>query len=73
MGPFRRKVPSHLIRIHPDNATSKDWVILLEARTIIGPSLKDFVLLERRKNEKLQKNTMFGFERSCVYRKHYPS
>src|ERR1700693_4069482 len=38
MGLFRRKVPSHLIRIHPDNATSKDWVILLEARTIIGPS-----------------------------------
>ena len=35
---FRRNIPSHLIRIHPDNATSKDWVILLEARTIIGPS-----------------------------------
>ena len=35
---FRRKLPSHLIRIHPDNATSKDWVILLEAGTIIGPS-----------------------------------
>src|SRR5258708_34007646 len=35
---FRRKVPSHLIRIHPDNATSKDWVILLEAGTIVGPS-----------------------------------
>jgi hypothetical protein len=29
---------SHLIRIHPDNATSKDRVILLEAGTIIGPS-----------------------------------
>ena len=38
MGLFRRKVPSYLIRIHPDNATSKDWVILLEARTIIGLS-----------------------------------
>ncbi len=35
---FRRTIPSHLIRIHPDNATSKDWVILLEAGTIIGPS-----------------------------------
>jgi hypothetical protein len=31
MGLFRRKVPSHLIRIHPDNATCKDWVVLLEA------------------------------------------
>src|SRR6266481_55861 len=38
MGLFRRKIPSHLIRIHPDIATSKDWVILLEAGTIIGPS-----------------------------------
>ena len=38
MGLFRRKVPSHLIRIHPDNTTSKDWVILLEAGTIVGPS-----------------------------------
>src|SRR6266567_8578569 len=38
MGLFRSRVASHLIRIHPDNATSKDWVILLEAGTIIGPS-----------------------------------
>ncbi len=38
MGIFRRKVPSHLIRLHRDNATSKDWVILLEAGTIVGPS-----------------------------------
>jgi hypothetical protein len=38
MGLFRGKVSTHLIRIHPDNATSKDWVILLEAGTIVGPS-----------------------------------
>src|SRR5438093_10548831 len=38
MGIFRRNVPSHLIRIHPDNATSKDWIILLESGTIVGPS-----------------------------------
>ena len=38
MGLFRGKVSSHLIRTHPDNATSKDWVILLEAGTIVGPS-----------------------------------
>jgi hypothetical protein len=38
MGPFRKNVSSQLIRIHPDNATSKDWVILLEAGTIVGPS-----------------------------------
>ena len=38
MGIFGRKVLSHLIRIHPVNATSKDWVILLEAGTIVGPA-----------------------------------
>jgi hypothetical protein len=38
MGIFRRKVPSHLIPIHPDNAAHKDWVVVLEAGTIIGPS-----------------------------------
>ena len=38
MGIFRRKVPSHLIPIHPDNAAKKDWLILLEAGTIVGPS-----------------------------------
>jgi hypothetical protein len=38
MGLFRRKVPSQLVRVHPDNVRSKDWLILLEAGTIIGPS-----------------------------------
>jgi hypothetical protein len=38
MGIFRRKVPSHYIPIHRDNAANKDWVILLEAGTIVGPS-----------------------------------
>jgi hypothetical protein len=38
MGLLRRKVPSHLIPVHRDNARNKDWVILLEAGTIIGPS-----------------------------------
>ena len=38
MGILRRKVPSHYIPIHPDNVTKNDWVILLEAGTIVGPS-----------------------------------
>jgi len=37
MGIFRRKVPIHYIPIHPDNIAKKDWIILLEAGTIIGP------------------------------------
>src|SRR5690242_1893 len=38
MGVFRRKVPSHFVRVHPDNIANKDWLIMLEAGTIIGPS-----------------------------------
>jgi len=35
---FHRRTPRHLIPIHPDNAASKDWIILLEAGTIVGQS-----------------------------------
>lgn len=38
MGLFQRSVPSHLIPIHTDNTASKDWIILLEAGTIVGPT-----------------------------------
>ena len=38
MGIRRRKVPSDFVPVHADNAANKDWVILLEAGTIIGPS-----------------------------------
>ena len=38
MSILQRKVPRHLIPIHPDNAASKDWIILLEAGTIVGPT-----------------------------------
>jgi hypothetical protein len=39
MGLFRTKAPRiHLIPVSPQNAMSNDWVILLEAGTIIGAS-----------------------------------
>src|SRR5262249_60321044 len=38
MGLLRRKVPSHFVPVHSHNAAKKDWVILLEAGTIVGPS-----------------------------------
>jgi hypothetical protein len=38
MGMLRRKVPRHYVPIHPDNIASTDWIILLEAGTIVGPS-----------------------------------
>jgi hypothetical protein len=36
MGIFKRKVPHHYIPIHHDNVMSKDWVVLLEAGTMVG-------------------------------------
>jgi len=38
MGLFRRQEQSYLIPVSRDNATNKDWVILLETSTIVGPS-----------------------------------
>ena len=38
MGIFKRKVPRHYIPIHPDNIATKDWIVLLEAGTIVGCS-----------------------------------
>jgi hypothetical protein len=38
MGVFRRKVPSHCVLVRPDNIGKNDWIILLEARTIVGAS-----------------------------------
>jgi hypothetical protein len=38
VGLFQRKTSNDLISIHADNISNKDWVILLEAGTIVGPS-----------------------------------
>ena len=38
MAVFSKKVPSNFVPIHPDNATSKDWIVVLEAGTITGPT-----------------------------------
>src|SRR5215217_3356230 len=35
---FQRKMPSQFIRINPNNVTNEDWLIMLEAGTIVGPS-----------------------------------
>ena len=35
---FRRRVPNHCIPVHPDNVAKNDWIIVLEAGTIVGPS-----------------------------------
>jgi hypothetical protein len=38
VGFLRKNASSDLVPVHPDNVANKDWVILLEAGTIIGPS-----------------------------------
>ncbi len=38
MNIFWKRNPHHLIPIHADNAANNDWIILLEAGTIIGLS-----------------------------------
>ena len=38
MGLLKRNVPRHYVPIHPDNINSKDWIVLLEAGTIVGRS-----------------------------------
>jgi hypothetical protein len=64
MGIFRRKVPSHLVPIHPDNANKKDWVILLEAGTIVGPSPERLRVARCTQERKIVKryNILLGAE-----------
>jgi hypothetical protein len=56
MGILRRKVPSHYIPIHPDNIAKKDWIILLEAGTIVesAPQKLRVALATTEKSKKVQ-------------------
>src|ERR1700683_801548 len=38
MSVFRKRLPSNFVPVHPHNATNKDWIIVLEAGTITGPT-----------------------------------
>jgi hypothetical protein len=38
MSIFRKSLPSHLIPIDPASTCNKDWLIVIEAGTIVGPS-----------------------------------
>jgi len=55
-----KSMPTHLIPIHPNNATSKDWVVLLEAGTIVGPSQRKLrVARSTRERKVVKKRNMF--------------
>ena len=53
MGLFRRKKRNHLIPIHPHNVGSKDWLILLEAGTIVGPSPENLRVAQATQERKV--------------------
>jgi hypothetical protein len=55
-----KSMPTHLIPIHPNNATSKDWLVLLEAGTIVGPSPRKLrVARSTRERKVVKKRNMF--------------
>lgn len=56
MGIFGRRVSIGLIPIHPDNAASKDWLILLEASTVVGPSPEKIRVALATQEKKIVKN-----------------
>src|SRR5215468_4795057 len=55
MGLFRRKVPLHYVPVHPDNIAKKDWIILLEAGTIVGPTAEKLRVALATKEKKVVK------------------
>jgi hypothetical protein len=65
---------SHLIPVNPQNATSNDWVILLEAGTIIGPSPERLRVARSTLERKIVKkyNFMLKAEHFLVLEGHDP-
>ena len=60
MGIIRRTVPSHYVPIHRDNIAKKDWLILLEAGTIVGPAPEKLrVALATREKKIVRKFNLF--------------
>ena len=50
-----------LVPIHPDNANTKDWVILLEASTIVGQTRDKLrVALTTQERKLVKKRKLFG-------------
>jgi hypothetical protein len=60
MSIFTRKSQGRLVPIHPDNAKTKDWVILLEAATIVGQSRDKLrVALTTQERKLVRKKKLF--------------
>ena len=57
MGLIRKNPVNDLVPIHPDNTSNKDWVILLEAGTITGPSPQRIRVARWMQERKIVKKT----------------
>jgi hypothetical protein len=56
-----RKAVGNLVPVHPDNARRKDWIVLLEASTIVGsPRDRLRVALTTRERRIRKKFRLFG-------------
>jgi hypothetical protein len=53
------RLSRHLIPVNPVNATSKDWIILLEAGTIVGPSPVKLRVAQATQEKKVVKKYNF--------------
>ena len=60
MSIFKRQPQGTLVPIHPDNAKTKDWVVLLEAATIVGQSREKLrVALTTQERKLVRKQKLF--------------
>jgi hypothetical protein len=55
MGVFRRKVPHDYVPIHPDNIATNNWIILLEAGTIVGSNAQKLRVAKATLEKKIKK------------------
>jgi hypothetical protein len=65
MGILRRKVPANYLPIHEDNIASKDWVILLEAGTVIGSPSEKLRVAKATTERKIAKKYNVFLRRQC--------
>ena len=52
---FRHKTRRHLIPLHRDNAANEDWVVILEANTIVGPDREPLRVAHATRERKVVK------------------
>ena len=55
MSILRTRAANYLVPIYSDNATTKDWAILLEAGTIVGPSPQRIRVAQSLQDKKIKR------------------